>query len=137
MERLTVNSQKINESILYMKKHLNNPIKVERLAELVGLSVSHFFALFKQKTGYAPIYFFINLRIEQAGYLLNNTNLTIREIAKQLGYKDPFFFSRQFKRIIGISPKHFRVAKPIQVNRKIIRRATLEQFPAANTESAD
>ena len=104
--------QKIERCIAYMLTHLNERVTVARLAKLANLSSAHFTALFKQRTGYPPINFFIRLRIHQACHLLTVNNLSIREVAKTLGYKDPFFFSRQFKLINGAAPNNYRVAGP-------------------------
>ena len=55
--------QKISQSIAYMKQHLEQPLLVSMLAALTNLSPSHYAALFKQHTGYAPIDYFIHLRM--------------------------------------------------------------------------
>jgi AraC family transcriptional regulator of arabinose operon len=55
--------QKISQSIAYMKQHLEQPLLVSMLAALPNLSPSHYAALFKQHTGYAPIDYFIHLRM--------------------------------------------------------------------------
>ena len=47
-------------------------------------------------------------RIQQAKYLLRNTNLTVNEIAKSVGFEDPFYFSRAFKAYMGVSPKVYK-----------------------------
>lgn len=101
--------QKMAQSIAYMKAHLNQPLKVPDLAALVNLSASHFSALFKRQTGYAPIDYFIRLRLHQACQLLDNTDLSVKEIAVRLGYDDPFYFSRIFKALNEISPREYRM----------------------------
>ena len=101
--------QTIERSIAYMLGHLNERIKVVDLARMANLSAAHFTALFKQKTGHPPINFIIRLRMHQACHLLKINNLSVREIAATLGYKDPFFFSRQFKMIHGVAPKNYRM----------------------------
>jgi transcriptional regulator GlxA family with amidase domain len=103
-----VSDQKIERCIAHMLSHLNKRVTVPELAQLANLSPTHFTALFKQKTGCPPINFFIRLRIHQACQLLKADNMSIREIARTLGYKDPFFFSRQFKSINGAAPKSYR-----------------------------
>ena len=100
--------QKIERCIAHMLKHLNERVTVAELAQLADLSPAHFTALFKQKTGCPPINFFIRLRIHQACQLLKANNMSVREIARTLGYKDPFFFSRQFKSINGAAPQNYR-----------------------------
>jgi AraC-like DNA-binding protein len=110
MNKETKNDQKIARSIVFISRHLNEPIKVTQLAEMANLSPSYFWALFKQKTGYAPIDFMIRLRMDQACHLLDSTDMTVKKIAATLGYKDSLYFSRAFKTIHGVAPTIYRVA---------------------------
>jgi len=91
-----------------MSRHLNEPVKVTQLAKMVNLSSSYFWALFKQKTGYAPVDFLIRLRMHQASRLLKTTYMPVKKIAAVLGYKDPLYFSRVFKSIHRVAPTHYR-----------------------------
>ena len=104
--------QKIERCIAHMLGRLNERVSVPELAKVAELSSPHFTALFKEKTGYPPINFFIRLRMHQACHLLKFNNMSVREIAATLGYKDPFFFSRQFKLINGVAPKNYRMKVP-------------------------
>ena len=101
--------QKMAQSIAYMTGHLNRPLTVATLAAMSNLSPSHFSALFKRQTGYAPIDYFIRLRIHQACQLLDNTDMNVKEIAAALGYDDAFYFSRIFKLLNDISPGEYRM----------------------------
>jgi len=101
--------QKVAQSIAFMKSHLNRPLKISQLAGMANLSSSHYSALFKRQTGYAPMDYFIRLRLHQACQLLDNTDLTIKQIAAALGYEDPFYFSRIFKALNDISPSEYRL----------------------------
>jgi transcriptional regulator GlxA family with amidase domain len=100
--------QRIDQSIHYMMDHLNQPLQVARLAALENVSASHYFALFKSRTGHSPIDFFIRLRMRRACQLLRGTSLSIKEIAATLGYDDPFYFSRIFKAIHNVAPRQYR-----------------------------
>jgi AraC-like DNA-binding protein len=106
---LFANIEKIEHSIRYMRQHLDQPLQVARLAALVHISPSHYFALFKRRTGCAPIDFFIRLRIEQACRLLDETLMNVKEVAAVLGYDDPFYFSRTFKSVSHVAPSEYRV----------------------------
>jgi AraC family transcriptional regulator, arabinose operon regulatory protein len=101
--------QKINQSIAYMKQHLEKPLQVSTLAALANLSPSYYTALFKQHTGYAPIDYFIRLRMHSACQSLDTTNLPVKKIAAALGYDDPFYFSRLFKTVNETSPTQYRL----------------------------
>ena len=102
-------AQKVTQSIAFMKSHLNRPLKVSQLAAMANLSISHYSALFKGQTGYAPMDYFIRLRMHQACQLLDNTTLSIKEVATALGYADQFYFSRLFKALNDLSPSEYRL----------------------------
>ena len=85
--------RKIEQSIAYMTRHLDEPLQVATLAAQANISPSHFFALFKRQTGCAPIDCFIRLRMQHACRLLEETVLSVKEVAATLGYDDPFYFS--------------------------------------------
>ncbi|MEI7730645.1 MAG: AraC family transcriptional regulator [Verrucomicrobiota bacterium] len=102
--------QKVAQCIVYMSEHLDQPLKVSRLAALSNLSTPHFTVLFKQQTGSAPRDYLHLLRIHRACQLLHGTTLNMKDIAAQLGYQDPFHFSKRFKQFQGVSPSEYRAA---------------------------
>ena len=102
---------KIEDSVVYMSQHLNMPLQVATLAARVDLSRSHFTVLFKRYVGGTPIDYFIRLRLRQACRLLEETQLSVKEIAYTLGYDDPFYFSRIFKSFNRIAPSKYRLRK--------------------------
>ncbi len=100
--------QQVAQSIEFMKQHLGRALRVSQLAALAGVSPSHYTALFKARTGYSPIDYFIRLRMHRACQLLDTTRLSIKEIAAQLGYDDAFYFSRVFKQVNEVAPSDYR-----------------------------
>lgn len=84
-------------------------LPIDAYARLCKLSVSHFTHLFTEKFHISPYQYLLRIRLVQAQQLLTETNLSIQEIARHIGYEDPFAFSRIFKRRIGMSPRAFRV----------------------------
>jgi AraC-like DNA-binding protein len=100
---------KIGHSIEFMRSHLNQPLQVSKLAAVASISSSHFFAMFKRLTGRAPIEFFIGLRMRRACDLLDETSLSVKEVAAALGYDDQFYFSRVFKLATQMPPTQYRV----------------------------
>ncbi|MFP4261249.1 MAG: AraC family transcriptional regulator [Opitutales bacterium] len=81
---------------------------IDSLARSLGLSRSHFDRRFTQQVGQAPNQFLINCKMIHARRLIESTQLRVGEIARSLGYKDIYFFSRQFKDHYGASPRHYR-----------------------------
>jgi len=104
-------ARKIEQSVAYMLGHLDEPLQVATLAARAGVSLSHFFALFKRQIGCAPIDCFIRLRMQRACRLLDETMLSIKEVAAALGYDDPFYFSRVFKSVNHVAPSEYRLLK--------------------------
>ena len=102
-------AQKVRKSISYMVEHLNEPLQVATLAAMVNVSPSHYSALFKRCTGCPPIDFFIHLRMRHACQLFDSTSLNVKEVAAELGYDDPFYFSRTFKAVNRVPPSEYRL----------------------------
>ena len=100
--------QKIAQTIAYMKQHLHQSLQLDALAAMANLSRSQYTALFKQQTGYAPIDYFIRLRMHRACQLLDTTRLSVKAVATALGYEDPLYFSRAFRSVNKASPKAYR-----------------------------
>jgi AraC-like DNA-binding protein len=81
---------------------------VDRLARQAGLSSGHFRRIFRNQAGISPVQFILEQRIKRACFYLTETHLPIQRIATTVGYADVYFFSRQFKERMGISPSAFR-----------------------------
>jgi len=100
--------QKIQYCITYMKQHIDKPLRLGALAGMAGFTPSYFNVLFRNETGYSCMDFLTQLRVHQASQCLDTTDLPIKTIAARLGYEDPFYFSRVFRSIHGVSPKEYR-----------------------------
>jgi AraC-like DNA-binding protein len=98
----------IEQCIQIMKQRLDQPLTLADLSAATRLSASYLSALFKAQTRYSPIQLFTSLRMQKASQLLKESKLTIKEIAAEMGYPDPYTFSRSFKLMMGVSPKQFR-----------------------------
>ena len=101
----------VDLSIDFMQKHLNTLLTLEDLARAVNLSASHYSAIFRKKAGFAPIEYFNHLKIQKACQYLQFTDLRIKEIATELGIDDPYYFSRMFSKLMGISPHDYKVER--------------------------
>ena len=101
----------VDSAILFMQEHITENISLNALSSQYHYSVSRFSNLFKQKTGYAPIDYFLQMKMQKACQELNFTNLSIKSIAFSMGFDDPYYFSKRFRTILGMSPKKYREIK--------------------------
>ena len=102
------NNDITEQAIRYFKKNLSINIKLNQLANLFGYSSSHFSYLFKNKTGYAPLEYFMRLKIQRACQFLDLTDMRIKEVALQVGFDDPYYFSRKFSQVMNVSPLKYK-----------------------------
>lgn len=98
----------VDSAILYMQEHIGEQLSLLDLSNLYHYSPSRFSSLFKQKTGYAPIDYFIQLKMQKASQQLDFTDQSVKEVAFNLGFDDPYYFSRRFTKVIGVSPTKYR-----------------------------
>ena len=107
-EAVAENLNCVDSAILYMQEHVNEPISLNDLCKLYHYSPSRFSSLFKQKTGYAPIDYFLQMKMQKASQQLDFTKQSIKEIASNFGFDDPYYFSRRFTKVIGMPPTKYR-----------------------------
>jgi AraC-like DNA-binding protein len=94
----------IEPTLRYLRQNIDKPLTLEEMAGNAGLSKSHFSRIFKDQTGYSPVDYFIHLKVQRALSQLVLTEMSVREIAEMVGYEDPYYFSRLFKKVAGVSP---------------------------------
>ncbi|MCI9369746.1 MAG: AraC family transcriptional regulator [Lachnospiraceae bacterium] len=92
----------------YFNEHYNTDLCIEEYARSKGMSVSWFIRNFKQYTGTTPMQYIVAVRIANAQMLLETTNDNITEIGHIVGYENPLYFSRIFKKQKGLSPSEYR-----------------------------
>lgn len=91
----------------YLEAHYTEEISLEDVAEYVNISPQYFSKLIKKHTGFNFIDWLSMLRVNKAKELLTNSNLTVKEVCYMVGYKDPNYFSRIFKKKIGLTPSEY------------------------------
>ena len=92
----------------HLREHLAAAVSVPELARMAGFSSSHFSARFRAVTGFSVTEYVKRLRMARARQLLITSDHTVSEIATAVGYPDPFYFSRHFGVVNGVSPRAFR-----------------------------
>lgn len=92
-----------------LEKEYNHNFELERLAETVGMNASYISRLFKHKTGQTITDYLIGIRIAKAKALLvTQPDLKNYEIAEMVGYSDPVYFNKLFKKMCGMTPKDYK-----------------------------
>ncbi|ARU87516.1 AraC family transcriptional regulator [Pseudomonas sp. M30-35] len=91
-----------------MRAHLHGSLNLDELAAQFKLSRFHFAKTYRALTGQAPIQEFIQLKIAHACRLLDEGEQSISQVAEQLGYEDVYYFSRLFRKVVGMAPSHYR-----------------------------
>ena len=91
----------------YIVNHYETPITVEGLAAYASVSHSSLYRRFMKRFQMSPKRFLLEYRIERACALLASTGHSIQEISNSVGFEDPFYFSRAFKEVKGVSPRQY------------------------------
>jgi len=100
----------IEQALRYMTEHLEDNVSLAELAAQAALSIPHFTQLFKKRTGYSPIDYYLRLKIQSASQYLALTDQSVKAVSLRTGFQDPYYFSRLFKKIMGKSPSAYRSA---------------------------
>ena len=100
------NSRKVEKYIL---ENFRNSISAADLSREFGFDASYLSRQFKEQVGMTPWRFILNLKLEEAQrLLLSHPDMLIKDIALEIGYNDPLYFSRIFKKYIGVYPSEYR-----------------------------
>ena len=97
----------------FIQMNYHHKFKISELAEEFHYTRNHLFVLFKEEFGISPVDYLINVRIDKAKIFLTNQdhNLSVKEISNSVGFEDPLYFSRLFRKRTGMSPTEYRKSK--------------------------
>jgi len=101
----------IGTVISYLERHFAEPLTLEQLADIASMSVRNLDRRFHEGTGLSPIEYLIHLRIRKSADFLRATDLPITDIAAAVGIPDSNYFSRQFRQVMGQSPRAYRLSQ--------------------------
>ena len=98
----------LTKAVDLLEHHLSQKITLRKLAAALGSNPTSLHRSFHEKFGMSPINYFIKLKIEAAKSLLLNTSLPIQDVAERTGYSNQLYFSAEFRKRVGVSPREFR-----------------------------
>lgn len=98
----------------FINKHFCENISLEVVSEHLSLSPSYFSSLFSRATGESFIDYVTNLRIGLAKELIKSAKYKVYEISEMVGYDNPHYFSRIFKKVVGVSPLDFKAQRQLK-----------------------
>ncbi len=100
--------ERLDRVFHYISGHYTDDVSAKTLADLLFVTESYFCRFFKKATGITLSHYMIEFRIKKSQLLLENTDLSIAEVAENVGIDDANYFSRIFKKTTGLSPKEYR-----------------------------
>lgn len=101
---------KLQQVIAYMDEQLAERLSLETIARQIGISPFYFCHLFKQSMGISPYQYLLQQRIERAKQLLLQNRPNIADVALAVGFSNQSHFTRQFKQMVGVTPKRWSVS---------------------------
>lgn len=103
--------QRVQKAIRLMQANLNRKLLPGEIANAVNLSLAHLRYLFKAETGMSPAQYLRSLRMQEAGHLLATTFLSVKEVMHRIGINDESHFTRDFKKVYGMTPAQYSVRR--------------------------
>ena len=98
----------VYSAIYQIERHYHSPLNIEDMASHLGLSTAYFIRLFKKETLMTPNEYLVKYRLKIAADLLHHSNFTISQISEEVGFLDPNYFSRCFRKHFGMTPVQYR-----------------------------
>lgn len=98
----------VRRSIDFMNRNLDKKLTLHQISKEAGYSATYFTTIFRNETNYSPLSYFSHLKIVKACEFLDYTGKKVKEISFALGYTDPYYFTKDFKKKMGMSPRQYR-----------------------------
>ena len=107
-------ARQLSPALQYLQQNLTQPLDCKHLADLCYLSTTRFYQLFRREFGVTPLQYRDQLLINRATMLLKLGDLRVNEIAQMLGFDDPAYFSRFFRKKTGRCPSKFMTGRDME-----------------------
>ncbi|MBK1880487.1 helix-turn-helix domain-containing protein [Pelagicoccus mobilis] len=101
-------THKIGKVLSYLENNYEQAFDIDELTELSGMSRRNFYRAFTELTGKTPMSYLLHIRIARAAHLLQTTSKNITETAFECGFEDSNYFSRQFRKIMNMTPRAYK-----------------------------
>jgi AraC-like DNA-binding protein len=98
-------TERISKAVAHLRTHFDEPVKMEKIAQELGMSVSRFHHHFKSVTAMSPLQYQKHVRLQEARRLMLSENLDAASAGFRVGYEDPAYFSRDYKKQFGAPPQ--------------------------------
>ncbi|MDP2991092.1 MAG: helix-turn-helix domain-containing protein, partial [Kiritimatiellota bacterium] len=99
---------RVGRAVQYLAENLSSPLSLNEVATHSSLSRAHLAYLFKKQVGIGPVAFQNQQRIMRARQMLRMSFLSIKQIAIELGFTNPKYFSACFRKVTGVNPRQYR-----------------------------
>jgi two-component system response regulator YesN len=98
----------VKKSKLYVKENIEGDITLNKVSQYLNISKNYFCSMFKQETGINFLNYIVQQKIERAKKMLVEENMKVYEVSERLGYSDTTYFSKIFKRNVGVTPQDYK-----------------------------
>lgn len=98
----------VRSVVNFIRTNYSTNISVDKMAHYAGIGRKYLYIIFKEMLSISPQQFLMNYRMKRACELLKNTELSIGDISRSVGYEDLFVFSKVFKKVFGMCPRNYR-----------------------------
>lgn len=98
------NANRVSKAVEHIRQNIDQPLKIDGLAQSLGMSVSGFHQHFKSVTAMSPLQFQKQIRLQEARRLMLSENMDVAIAGARVGYDDPSYFSREYKKLFGAPP---------------------------------
>lgn len=100
--------ERMMKVLTYIHNHLYDDTDIDRLADVACVSKPYLIRLFKQEFGFSPLRYMNRKRIEKSQLLLLTSDLSVKDVAYDIGFNDHSYFIRLFKKLVGVTPQEYR-----------------------------